>query len=99
MAGNGQEMGSRDGREQRRGSLQRRTAGLTKQPRGCIVVFSNAYDPRNRLHINQEMKKLFGKVDDSPGDGKLSLKELEKDADVFTAIRILDTAKALHDEI
>lgn len=58
-----------------------------------------AYDPMNRVHINNQIKKLFSKVDDSPKDDLLSLEEIQKHADVFTDMKILDTEKALHDEI
>ena len=68
-----------------------------------LVFFSSsiqkAFDPRNRLHINTEIKKLFAKVDTSPQDEKLSLQEIQQHADVFTDMRILDTERALHDEI
>ena len=53
----------------------------------------------NRVHISNQIKKLFSKVDDTPADKKLSLKEIQKHADVFTDIQILDTEKALHVEI
>ena len=46
-----------------------------------------------------KIKKLFEKVDDSPSDGVLTLDEIKKHADVFTDMRILDTEKALHDEM
>ena len=58
-----------------------------------------AYDPLNRVHINNQIKKLFSKVDDSPTDEQLTLDEIQKHADVFTDMKILDTEKALHDEI
>jgi len=53
----------------------------------------------NRVHINNQIKKLFSKVDDSPTDNFLTLNEIQKHADVFTDMQILDTEKALHDEI
>ncbi len=58
-----------------------------------------AYDPMNRVHINNQIKKLFLKVDDSPSDNVLTLNEIQKHADIFTDMRILDTEKALHDEM
>ncbi|CAF4270263.1 unnamed protein product [Rotaria socialis] len=58
-----------------------------------------AYDPMNRVHINNQIKKLFEKVDDSPSDNVLTLNEIQKHSDVFTDMRILDTEKALHDEM
>ncbi|CAF4038002.1 unnamed protein product [Rotaria sp. Silwood2] len=58
-----------------------------------------AYDPMNRVHISNQIKKLYEKVDDSPSDNVLTLNEIQKHADVFTDMRILDTEKALHDEI
>lgn len=53
----------------------------------------------NRVHIDNQIKKLFGLVDDSPADQSLSLEEIQKHADVFTDMHILDTDKALHDEM
>jgi hypothetical protein len=53
----------------------------------------------NRVHINNQIKKLFSKVDDAPSDNVLTLNEIQKHADVFTDMRILDTEKALHDEM
>ncbi|CAF2114736.1 unnamed protein product [Rotaria magnacalcarata] len=58
-----------------------------------------AYDPMNRVHINNQIKKLFEKVDDSPADNVLTLNEIQKHSDVFTDMSILDTEKALHDEM
>lgn len=53
----------------------------------------------NRVHIENQIKKLFLKVDDSPKDDSLSLEEIQKHADVFTDMHIIDTDKALHDEM
>ena len=53
----------------------------------------------NRVHIKNQINKLYEKVDDSPLDSFLSLNELQKHADAFTDMRILDTEKALHDEM
>jgi hypothetical protein len=53
----------------------------------------------NRVHINNQIKKLFTKVDDSPADDFLSLNEIQKHADVFTDMRILDAGNALHEEM
>ena len=53
----------------------------------------------NRVHIGNQIKKLFLKVDDSPKDDLISLEEIRKHADVFTDMHILDTDKALHDEM
>ena len=53
----------------------------------------------NRVHIKNQIKKLFSKVDDSPTDNALSLNEIQKHADVFTDMHILDTEKALHEEM
>ena len=58
-----------------------------------------AYDPMNRVHINNQIKKLYSKVDDDPKDNVLSLNEIQKHADVFTDMKILDTEKALHEEM
>ncbi|CAF3921609.1 unnamed protein product [Rotaria sp. Silwood2] len=58
-----------------------------------------AYNPMNRVHIDMQIKKLFSKVDDSPTDNLLSLKELKRHADVFTNMRILDADEILHDEV
>ncbi|CAF1034990.1 unnamed protein product [Adineta steineri] len=58
-----------------------------------------AYNPLNRVHINNQIKKLFSKVDDSPSDNVLTLNEIQKHADVFTDMQILDTEKALHEEM
>lgn len=58
-----------------------------------------AYDPMNRVHISNQIKKLFSRVDDTPSDNVLTLEEIQKHADVFTDMRILDTEKALHDEM
>jgi hypothetical protein len=52
----------------------------------------------NRKHIHIQLNRLFSKVDDSPKDDYLSLSEIKNHADVFTDMRFLDTAKALHDE-
>jgi len=57
-----------------------------------------AYDPINRVHISNQINKLFSKVDDSPSDNVLSLDEVQKHADVFADMRILDTEKSLHEE-
>ncbi|CAF0847364.1 unnamed protein product [Adineta steineri] len=59
----------------------------------------HAYDPMNRIHIDRQIKKLFSKVDDSPADGSLSLNEIQKHADIFTDLRILDTERVLHEEM
>ncbi|UJR07816.1 hypothetical protein I4U23_012099 [Adineta vaga] len=59
----------------------------------------NAYNPLNRVHINNQIKKLFAKVDDLPSDNFLSLDEIQKHADVFTDMQLLDTEKALHEEM
>ena len=53
----------------------------------------------NRVHIDNQIKKLFVKVDDSPKNELLSLDEIRKHADVFTDMHILDTDQALHDEM
>ncbi|CAF1347028.1 unnamed protein product [Adineta ricciae] len=59
----------------------------------------HAYDPLNRVHISNQIKKLYSKVDDSPSDNLLSLNEIQKHADVFTDMQLLDTEKALHEEM
>lgn len=53
----------------------------------------------NRVHIDRQIKKLFEKADDSPADGSLSLSEVQKHADVFTDMRILDAERVLHEEM
>ncbi|CAF2536738.1 unnamed protein product [Rotaria sp. Silwood2] len=58
-----------------------------------------AYDPMNRVHISNQIKKIFEKVDDSPSDYVLTLNEMQKHADLFTDMRILDTKRALYYEI
>lgn len=53
----------------------------------------------NRGYISLQVKKLFSKVDDPPKDDLLSLDEIEKHADVFADMRILDTIRTIHEEI
>jgi len=53
----------------------------------------------NRAHISKQIKKLFLKVDDSPKDESLSLNEIQKHADIFTDMRILDAERVLHEEM
>jgi hypothetical protein len=53
----------------------------------------------NRAHISKQIKKLFFKVDDSPKDESLSLNEIQKHADIFTDMRILDAERVLHEEM
>ena len=53
----------------------------------------------NRGHVNREIKKLFSKVDDSPTDGALSLEEVQRHADIFADMRILDAENVLHQEM
>ena len=53
----------------------------------------------NRIHIGNQIRKLFVKVDDDPTDDSLSLNEILKHADIFTDMHILDPDKALHDEM
>ena len=53
----------------------------------------------NRAHINKQIKQLFSKVDDSPKDDSLSLKEIQNHADIFTDMRLLDAERALHEEM
>jgi hypothetical protein len=53
----------------------------------------------NRVHINKQIKKLFSKVDDSPKDGSLSLNEIQKHAEIFTDMSILDAERVLHEEM
>ncbi|CAF0814527.1 unnamed protein product, partial [Didymodactylos carnosus] len=55
-------------------------------------------DPRNKSHINNQITKLFSKVDDEPDDEHLSLDEIENHADIFIDLRLLDIEKALHNE-
>ncbi|CAF3596578.1 unnamed protein product [Adineta steineri] len=60
---------------------------------------TKAYDPINRVHINIQVKRLFSKVDDSPADDSLSLKEIQKHADIFTDLSLLNTDRVLHEEM
>ncbi|CAF3821286.1 unnamed protein product [Rotaria sordida] len=57
-----------------------------------------AYNPMNRVHIDMQIKKLFSKVDDSPKDNSLSLREIKKHANIFTNMNMLDADGVLHDE-
>lgn len=58
-----------------------------------------AYDPMNRAHIKQQISRLFSKVDDSPSDDHLSLEEIQKHADVFSDMRLVNLESSLHEEM
>jgi hypothetical protein len=42
---------------------------------------------------------LFSAVDDSPKDNSLSLDEIQKHANIFADMRLLDAEKGLHEEM
>lgn len=53
----------------------------------------------NRSHIKLQVSRLFNKVDDAPTDEHLSLEEIQKHADVFSDMHLVNLESSLHDEI